>query len=78
MALNKVPMTPKMMQVLKYFKKYYTKHEMSPTRRKMQVDLGYASPNSITVLVDKLVERGDIIKIAPHKARNLELNGQGS
>ena len=51
---------------------------MSPTRRKMQVDLGYSSPNSITVLVDKLVERGDIIKIAPHKARNLELNGQGS
>ena len=66
MALNKVPMTPKMMQVLKYFKKYNTKHEMSPTRRKMQVDLGYSSPNSITVLVDKLVERGDIIKIAPH------------
>ena len=78
MALNKVPMTPKMMQVLKYFKKYYTKHEMSPTRRKMQVDLGYSSPNSITVLVDKLVERGDIIKTAPHKARNLELNGKGN
>ena len=74
---NRIPMTPKMMQVLKYFKKYYTKHEMSPTRRKMQVDLGYASPNSITVLVDKLIASGDIVKIASHKARNLELNGKG-
>ena len=42
---NKIPMTPKLMKVLKYIKKYYTKHEMSPTRRKMQVDLGYKSPN---------------------------------
>ena len=50
---------------------------MSPTRRKLQVDLGYASPNSITVLVDKLIARGDIVKIASHKARNLELNGKG-
>ena len=74
---NRIPMTPKMMQVLKYFKKYYTKHEMSPTRRKMQVDLVYASPNSIKVLVDKLIARGDIVKIASHKARNLELNGKG-
>ena len=45
--INKVPMTPKMMQVLKYFKKYYTKHEMSPTRRKMQVDLGEERPRQI-------------------------------
>ena len=75
--VNKVPMTPKMMKVLKYFKKYYTKYDMSPTRRKMQMDLGYKSPNSISVLVNKLVDRGDIIKIASNKARNLEMNGKG-
>ena len=74
---NKIPMTPKLMKVLKYIKKYYTKHEMSPTRRKMQVDLGYKSPNSISVLVDKLVARGDLVKIGSNKARNLELNGKG-
>ena len=74
---NKKPMTPKLMKVLKYIKKYYTKHEMSPTRRKMQVDLGYKSPNSISVLVDKLVARGDLVKIGSNKARNLELNGKG-
>ena len=50
---------------------------MSPTRRKMQMDLGYKSPNSISVLVNKLVDRGDIIKIASNKARNLEMNGKG-
>ena len=74
---NKIPMTPKLTKVLKYIKKYYTKHEMSPTRRKMQVDLGYKSPNSISVLVDKLVARGDLVKIGSNKARNLELNGKG-
>ena len=75
--ISRIPMTPKMMKVLKYFKKYYTKYDMSPTRRKMQIDLGYKSPNSISVLVNKLVNRGDIIKIAPNKARNLEMNGKG-
>ena len=74
---NKIPMTPKLMKVLKYIKKYYTKHEMSPTRRKMQVDLGYKSPNSISVLVDKLVARGDLVKIGSNKERNLELNCKG-
>ncbi len=43
----------------------------------MQVDLGYKSPNSISVLVDKLVARGDLVKIGSNKARNLELNGKG-
>ena len=45
-------MTPKMMGVLKYLKKYIKSNEMSPTIRKIQTDLGYASPNSITVLIN--------------------------
>ena len=74
---NNIPMTPKMMGVLKYLRKYIKSNEMSPTIRKIQVDLGYASPNSITVLINKLVARGDLVKIGSNKARNLELNGKG-
>ena len=49
---------------------------MSPTIRKIQTDLGYASPNSITVLINKLIARGEVKKIADNKARNLVLNGK--
>ena len=69
-------MTPKMMGVLKYLRKYIKNNEMSPTIRKIQVDLGYASPNSITVLINKLVGRGEVKRIAKDKARNLVLNGK--
>jgi|TARA_R100001163_G_C5040630_1_gene178849 SOS-response transcriptional repressor LexA len=76
MIKNSTPMTPKMMGVLKYLKKYIKSNEMSPTIRKIQTDLGYASPNSITVLINKLIARGEVKKIADNKARNLVLNGK--
>ena len=41
----------------------------------MKNSLGYKSKNSITVLIDKLVARGELTKIKGYR-RNIELNGK--
>ena len=71
---NKIPMTPKMLNVLNFIKKYVKKNKYNTTYQKMCDGLGYRSKNSITVLVNKLVARGELTKIKGYR-RNIELNG---
>ena len=71
---NKIPMTPKMLNVLNFIKKYVRKKKYNPTFQEMCDELGYKSKNSITVLVNKLVARGEVTKIKGYR-RNIELNG---
>jgi len=71
---NKVPMTPKMLNVLNFIRKYVRKNKYNPTFQVMCDELGYKSKNSITVLVNKLVARGEVTKIKGYR-RNIELNG---
>ena len=71
---NKIPMTAKMLNVLNFIKKYVKKNKYNPTYQKMCDGLGYRSKNSITVLVNKLVARGELTKIKGYR-RNIELNG---
>ena len=72
---NKIPMTPKMLNVLNFIKKYVKKNKYNPTYEEMKNSLGYKSKNSITVLIDKLVARGELTKIKGYR-RNIELNGK--
>jgi len=71
---NKVPMTPKMLNVLNFIRKYVRKNKYNPTFQVMCDELGYKSKNSITVLVNKLAARGEVTKIKGYR-RNIELNG---
>ena len=57
-----------------HVKKYVRKKKYNPTFQEMADNLGYKSKNSITVLVNKLVARGEVTKIKGYR-RNIELNG---
>ena len=72
---SRIPMTPKMLNVLNFIKKYSKKNKFNPTFQEMADNLGYKSKNSITVLIDKLVARGELTKIKGYR-RNIELNGK--
>tara|TARA_R110002020_G_scaffold234544_1_gene446617 strand:+ start:1651 stop:1878 length:228 start_codon:yes stop_codon:yes gene_type:complete len=74
MRSNKVPMTPKMLNVLNFIRKYSKKNKYNPTFQEMCDALGYKSKNSITVLVNKLAKRGELTKVKGYR-RNIELNG---
>lgn len=71
---NNVPMTPKMLRVLNFIKKYFKKNKYAPTYQEMSDALNYKSKNSITVIVNKLVQRNELKKITGYR-RNLEING---
>ena len=49
---NKVPMTPVMLKLLNFIRKYVKKNKYCPTYQEMADGLNYRSKNSITVLVD--------------------------
>lgn len=66
-------MTPVMMRLLNFIKKYYKKNKYCPTFQEMADGLNYKSKNSITVLIDKLAKRNDVKKINGYR-RNIELN----
>ena len=66
-------MTPKMMGVLNFIKKYIKKHNYCPTFQEMCDGLGYKSKNSITNLVNRLEARKELKKIKGYR-RNIELN----
>tara|TARA_R100001509_G_scaffold45218_1_gene24518 strand:+ start:3206 stop:3433 length:228 start_codon:yes stop_codon:yes gene_type:complete len=70
---SKIPMTPVMLRLLNFIKKYYKKNNYMPTFQEMAEGLDYKSKNSITVLIDKLAERNDLKKIKGYR-RNIELN----
>ena len=72
---SRIPMTPKMLNVLNFINKYSKKNKFNPTFQEMADNLGYKSKNSITVLIDKLVARGELTKIKGYR-RNIELNGK--
>lgn len=80
--MNKVrgkrPMTPKMLKLLHFIKKYIELNKYSPTFEEMAKEMGYKSKNSVSVLIEKLVERGDIIRDYANFSRNLEVNGQSN
>ena len=46
MMRSKIPMTPKMMGVLNFIKKYAKKNKYYPTFQEMADSLGYKSKNS--------------------------------
>ena len=70
---NKAPMTPLMMKLLNFIKKYAKKNKYYPTYQEMADGLNYKSKNSVTVIINKLEARNDIKKIKGYR-RNIELN----
>lgn len=70
---NKVPMTPVMLKLLNFIRKYVKKNKYYPTFQEMTDGLNYRSKNSITVLVDRLVKRNELKKQNGYR-RNIELN----
>jgi len=69
---NRIPMTPVMLNLLNFIKKYVKKNKYYPTFQEMCEGLNYRSKNSITVLINKLVKRNEIKKINGYR-RNIEL-----
>jgi|TARA_B110000259_G_scaffold38058_1_gene43375 SOS-response transcriptional repressor LexA len=69
---NKIPMTPVMLNLLNFIKKYVKKNKYCPTFQEMANGLNYKSKNSITVLINKLAKRNEVKKINGYR-RNIEL-----
>ena len=69
---NKIPMTPVMLNLLNFIKKYVKKNKYYPTYQEMADGLNYRSKNSITVLINKLAKRNEVKKINGYR-RNIEL-----
>jgi|TARA_R110002020_G_scaffold147960_1_gene323653 SOS-response transcriptional repressor LexA len=69
---NKVPMTPVMLKLLNFIRKYVKKNKYCPTYQEMADGLNYRSKNSITVLVDRLAKRNELKKLNGYR-RNIEL-----
>ena len=67
-------MTPVMLKLLNFFKKYVKKNKYYPTYQEMADALNYKSKNSITVLVNRLAKRNELKKIKGYR-RNIEING---
>ena len=67
-------MTPVMLKLLNFIKKYVKKNKYYPTYQEMADALNYKSKNSITVLVNRLAKRNDLKKIKGYR-RNIEING---
>jgi len=72
--MNNVPMTPVMLKLLNFIKKYVKKNKYYPTYQEMADALNYKSKNSITVLVNRLAKRNELKKIKGYR-RNIEING---
>lgn len=71
--MNNVPMTPVMLKLLNFIKKYVKKNKYYPTYQEMADALNYKSKNSITVLVNRLARRNELKKIKGYR-RNIEIN----
>jgi SOS-response transcriptional repressor LexA len=71
--MNNIPMTPVMLKLLNFIKKYVKKNKYYPTYQEMADALNYKSKNSITVLVNRLVKRNELKKIKGYR-RNIEIN----
>jgi SOS-response transcriptional repressor LexA len=71
--MNNIPMTPVMLKLLNYIKKYVKKNKYYPTYQEMADALNYKSKNSITVLVNRLAKRNELKKIKGYR-RNIEIN----
>ena len=71
---NKAPMTPLMMKLLNFIKKYAKKNKYYPTYQEMADALNFKSKNSVTVLINKLEQRKEIKPLKGYR-RNIELNG---
>ena len=66
-------MTPVMLKLLNFIKKYVKKNKYYPTYQEMPDALNYKSKNSITVLVNRLAKRNELKKIKGYR-RNIEIN----
>lgn len=69
-----IPMTPLMMKLLNFIKKYVKKNNYYPTYQEMADGLNFKSKNSVTVLIDKL-EKKKVLKRLKGYRRNIVLNG---
>ena len=66
-------MTPVMLKLLNFIKKYVKKNKYYPTYQEMADALNYKSKNSITVLVNRLPKLNELKKIKGYR-RNIEIN----
>ena len=71
--MKNIPMTPVMLKLLNFIKKYVKKNKYYPTYQEMADALNYKSKNSITVLVNRLAKRNELKKIKGYR-RNIEIN----
>ena len=71
--MNNIPMTPVMLKLLNFIKKYVKRNKYYPTYQEMADALNYKSKNSITVLVNRLAKRNELKKIKGYR-RNIEIN----
>ena len=69
-----IPMTPLMMKLLNFIKKYVKKNKNYPTYQEMADALDFKSKNSVTVLITKLEQRKDLKRLKGYR-RNIVLNG---
>lgn len=68
-----IPMTPLMMKLLNFIKKYVKKNKYYPTYQEMADGLEFKSKNSVTVLINKLEKRKEIKRLKGYR-RNIVLN----
>ena len=69
-----IPMTPLMMKLLNFIKKYVKKNKYYPTYQEMADELDFKSKNSVTVLITKLEKRKNLRRLKGYR-RNIVLNG---
>ena len=75
---GKRPMTPKMLKLLQFIKKYIELNKYSPTFSEMAKEMGYKSKNSVSVLLEKLEQRNEIKRDYAGYSRNIEINGKSN
>ena len=75
---GKRPMTPKMLKLLQFIKKYIELNKYSPTFSEMAKEMGYKSKNSVSVLLQKLEQRNEIKRDYAGYSRNIEINGKSN
>jgi SOS-response transcriptional repressor LexA len=68
--MNNIPMTPVMLKLLNFIKKYVKKNKYYPTYQEMADALNYKSKNSITVLVNRLAKRNELKKIKGYREKH--------
>jgi len=67
-------MTPRQLELLDFIKAYTSENRMAPTYREMQEHMGYKTPANVFVMVNRLIEQGDLTAVRG-RARSVKVVG---